>query len=244
MNVVLDPGHGGTAKVGGSSPNNAVGPGGLLEKSVTLEVAIAAQGYLVGLNVECILTRQSDVNVGLADRAYVARDLNADAFVSIHLNASDPHTAQGTETWIYTGANAWSRSLAATVQAGVLGATVERRDRGVKLGTFKVLNPAYHAARTGVCLVEMSFMDTVAEERRLREAAYKDGLARALAVAVHGWLLASDRDRLDALFEDDEGALWTPEDGFEVVNGPLASRSGNGTRRLKRARRVRQGKAQ
>ena len=37
--VVLDPGHGGSVKVGGSSPNNAVGAGGLLEKDLTLDVA-------------------------------------------------------------------------------------------------------------------------------------------------------------------------------------------------------------
>jgi N-acetylmuramoyl-L-alanine amidase len=36
--IVIDPGHGGTTAVGGSSPNNARGPGGTPEKTFTLDV--------------------------------------------------------------------------------------------------------------------------------------------------------------------------------------------------------------
>ena len=37
--VVLDPGHGGTHKTGGSSPNNATSSSGVAEKTMTLELA-------------------------------------------------------------------------------------------------------------------------------------------------------------------------------------------------------------
>ena len=221
MKVVLDPGHGGTAVVGGSSPNNAVGPTGLLEKKVTLDVALFAQTHLVALGVQCTLTRQTDVNLGLADRARVARKMAADAFVSIHFNGSDSHNAQGTETWHYARASARSRSLAAAVQAGAIAAT-GYADRGVKQGTFMVLNPAYHAARTGVCLVEFSFMDIAAEEARLRSADYKDRLAKALARAIYGWLVSvgSAPTGLGALDQTEEQETETsrfPEDGYEAV---------------------------
>ena len=98
-NIVLDPGHGGTIKVGGSSPNNATGPNGLKEKEVTLKVALAAERALAGPGIRVVLTRRSDRNLGIAERAAVARDNRADTFVSVHFNAPGGEVpAQGTET--------------------------------------------------------------------------------------------------------------------------------------------------
>ena len=57
--VVLDPGHGGTAKVGGSSPNNAVGPDGLREKDLTLDIATRVPLRSPGRGT--VLTRTADV---------------------------------------------------------------------------------------------------------------------------------------------------------------------------------------
>lgn len=219
MQVVLDPGHGGTKPVGGSSPNNAIGPTGLLEKTVTLEIAQLTCDVLVSIGVSCDLTRDSDVNLGLADRAHVARDGGADAFVSIHFNGSQNHDAQGTETWIHPRASAETRSLASLVQGGVLGAT-GYRDRGVKDAAFGVLNPADHAQKTAACLVEISFLDIASEEQRLRSASYKASVAQALAQSIYGWLIASGRiptfsASLEALNRKPE----FPEDGFEMLNG-------------------------
>ncbi len=216
MKVVLDPGHGGPSqppKVGGSSWNNAIGPTGLLEKTVTLDVALFAQTHLTALGVQCTLTRQTDVNLGLSERAAVAERIAADAFVSIHFNASDAHNAQGTETFAHTRASAESSSLAASVQAAMVRAT-GYRDRGVKIASFDVINPAYHHAGTAVCLVEVSFMDVAAEEAKLKTAEYKDRIALALAQAIHGWLSANGAlgIAVKAAAEPDD----FPEDGYEL----------------------------
>ncbi|MFO1435660.1 MAG: N-acetylmuramoyl-L-alanine amidase [Gammaproteobacteria bacterium] len=110
--VVLDPGHGGTEKVGGSSPNNATGPCGLQEKTVTLAVALAARDALQGEGVTVLLTRDRDVNLGLAARATVAKRAQAAAFVSIHFNGWTDPTVQGTEVYHDTHATPASRTLA------------------------------------------------------------------------------------------------------------------------------------
>jgi N-acetylmuramoyl-L-alanine amidase len=218
MKVVIDPGHGGLQAVGGSSPNNAVGPNGLLEKSVTLDLALFAQLYLGGLGVECVLTRQTDVNLGLAARADVARRIQADAFVSIHFNASKNHDAQGTETWIHTRASAASRGLAAIVQAGAVAET-RYRDRGVKVNSFEVLNPAYHAPGTAACLVELSFMDIATEEARLRDSTYKTKLANAVGQSIYGWLVALGLTSSDPSIASKVSPTEDfPEDGFEVTD--------------------------
>lgn len=225
MQVVLDPGHGGTQPVGGSSPNNAVGPTGLLEKTVTLEVALLARDVLLSIGVSCELTRSTDVNLGLADRAHVARDGNADAFVSIHFNGSNDHNAQGTETWVHTRASPESRSLASLVQGAILDVT-RYRDRGVKDAGFGVLSPAEHVRKAAACLVEISFLDIASEEQRLRSANYKAALAQALAQSICGWLIANgrvpafgDRPKIG------EPTFIYPEDGYEMLNGELLGNS-------------------
>lgn len=89
--VVIDPGHGG--------PNNgALGAG--REKDVTLAVArrIAAR-IEEATGARVVLTRDGDWHLPLQDRAEMANQLRADAFVSIHCNASDEPGPQGFETW-------------------------------------------------------------------------------------------------------------------------------------------------
>ena len=93
--IVIDPGHGGTKKVGGSSPNNAVAASGVLEKRLTLEYAQVLQTHLESeaiqqifrgkgyCEVKIILTRTTDVNVGISDRVKVARVNKADTFGAI-----------------------------------------------------------------------------------------------------------------------------------------------------------------
>lgn len=189
--VVLDPGHGGTTTVGGSSPNNATGPTGLLEKAVTLDVALRVRPLLQADGIDVRMTRTTDTNLGLAARAHVARDAGADAFVAIHLNGYNG-SAQGTETYHHTNASADSRALAAVVQAEVLKAT-GLDDRRVKKAGYAVLRPAHHHPDTAACLLEISFMDVAAEEARLKTATYKESIAVAIARAVKGWLVADQR---------------------------------------------------
>lgn len=189
--VVLDPGHGGTATVGGSSPNNATGPSGLREKTVTLDIAKRVRPLLAADGITVKMTRTTDVNLGLQARAAIAKAAGADAFVAIHFNGFD-HVVQGTETYHHTNGSPDSRALAHNIQAAVQKATA-LKDRGVKKANFGVLRPASHAASTAACLVEISFMDIAAEEARLRTTAYKNNVAKAIASAIKGWLVADQR---------------------------------------------------
>ena len=109
--IVIDPGHGGTTKVGGSSPNNATAASGVLEKQLTLEYAEVLKTHLESdeiqqifkgkgyCEVKIIQTRTTDVNVGISARVKVARDNKADIFISIHFNGSTGKNARGTETY-------------------------------------------------------------------------------------------------------------------------------------------------
>jgi len=79
--VVLDPGH------GGRDPG-AVGPGGVFEKDVVLEVCRRIKEKLEKRGFRVVLTRDKDVFVKLRERAQIANCAKADIFISVHANAS------------------------------------------------------------------------------------------------------------------------------------------------------------
>ncbi len=92
--IAIDPGHGG-------SDTGAMGPHGLLEKDLCLDVAMRL-GQLIESNIsgaEVVYTRKDDRFVALERRTDIANDANADLFVSIHANSSDIHDVRGVETY-------------------------------------------------------------------------------------------------------------------------------------------------
>jgi N-acetylmuramoyl-L-alanine amidase len=91
--AVLDPGHGG-------KDTGAVGPTGVVEKDVTLDIAHRAARILVGQGVEVLLTRDDDRFVPLEERTARANAFSADLFVSIHCNASESRGHRGVETYV------------------------------------------------------------------------------------------------------------------------------------------------
>jgi len=91
--VVLDPGH------GGHDPG-AVGPRGLEEKTVVLDISKRVRRILRQRgNVIVHLTRESDHFLSLDDRTKFANARGADLFVSIHANAAPTSGASGVETF-------------------------------------------------------------------------------------------------------------------------------------------------
>jgi N-acetylmuramoyl-L-alanine amidase len=91
--VVIDPGHGG-------DETGAKGPGGLLEKDVTLSVARRLKAALEArLGVRVLLTRDADRTMSLDERAALANNNKADLFVSLHVNASMRPSTSGAEVF-------------------------------------------------------------------------------------------------------------------------------------------------
>ena len=93
LTIVVDPGHGGTE-------TGAIGPGGLQEKEITLEIAKKVAATLPrALACRTVLTRDTDVVISLDDRTSIANHEKADLFLSIHANSSRAASAQGSETY-------------------------------------------------------------------------------------------------------------------------------------------------
>jgi len=91
--VVIDPGH------GGEDPG-AIGKSGVKEKVVVLEIAKKLRTALnQEKNLKAFLTRESDYFIPLRKRWIIARQYNADLFISIHANAGFNRNKQGAEVY-------------------------------------------------------------------------------------------------------------------------------------------------
>jgi len=90
--IVLDPGHGGVE-------TGAIGPTGLEEKDLTLDLARRLKVLLERQGVTVVLTRDEDRVLPLDDRTAIANHNRAILFISIHLNASKRKSAVGAETY-------------------------------------------------------------------------------------------------------------------------------------------------
>ncbi len=111
--IAIDPGHGGY-------DTGTVGPHGLLEKDLCLDVGLRL-GELIKENLPgagVVFTRKDDRHVSLEERTAIANDANADLFISIHANSSDSRETRGVETFYLSLATSReSRDLASRENA-------------------------------------------------------------------------------------------------------------------------------
>ncbi len=100
--VVIDAGHGG-------HDTGTIGPTGLTEKDLTLDVA-RRLGELISARFgsEVIYTRSDDTFIPLDERTALANEKQADLFISIHANSSSQRAVRGIETY-YLDRNPSSR---------------------------------------------------------------------------------------------------------------------------------------
>jgi len=130
ITVAIDAGH------GGEDPG-ARGPGGLVEKDVTLAVARRLKALIdAEPGLRAVLTRDDDYFITLQGRTAKARSLRADLFVSIHADAFIRPDAAGSSVFVLseTGASsAAARWLAKRENDADLIGGVRPETRGVIL---------------------------------------------------------------------------------------------------------------
>jgi N-acetylmuramoyl-L-alanine amidase len=91
--IVIDPGHGG-------HDTGTIGPNGLEEKDLVLEVGRRLGKLLqTRLGAEVVYTRKNDTFIPLETRTAIANQQRADLFISIHANSSHDSEARGVETY-------------------------------------------------------------------------------------------------------------------------------------------------
>jgi N-acetylmuramoyl-L-alanine amidase len=191
--VCVDAGH------GGRDSGTVQGP--LLEKNLTLDIALRLQKLLEERHIATVLTRNGDTFIPLERRPEIAA--HCDLLVSIHCNAAETPTAEGIETYVLPAQG--SAPTARLSRPGAqdqrafpnnrcdernlwLGYCLQRqlvaiagtRDRGVRRGRFLVLKASHCPA----ALVECGFLTNEGEGRRLGTEEHRDAIARALCQGI------------------------------------------------------------
>jgi V8-like Glu-specific endopeptidase len=150
LSVVLDPGHGGTARRGNSTPDGARFGDGRMEKQLNYQLAQRVSALLGGAR----LTRGENENRALGERIQAAREGNAAAFVSLHTSAGVPSQSS---VWVHQRATPHSLQLAEMIRRQ-LGPAYGNAQ--VTRGELAVLNPEQHGRGTAACLVEVGCAGT------------------------------------------------------------------------------------
>ena len=178
--IVVDPGHDGTT-LGAVYPD-ASGTK-IYEKDLTLSISNKLKTELEKAGYNVVMTRTGETAGNLYERSELANSVNADLFISIHINASGTvPTFQGLYTY-YHPSSTRSKKFAQAVQSAVCS-TSGAIDRGIASADFVVLRETNMAA----VLVECGFMSNVEELERLKTDAYQQKLAEGITQGVTDYL--------------------------------------------------------
>lgn len=202
--LVFDPGH------GGKDPG-AVGPNGVQEKDIVLDITLRTIKYLKKENFRIYLTRKNDTFISLKRRAVFANEKKADLFISIHCNASKNKGAHGVRTYIYNRiASSREAAEAAKFENKNVG-TFKLLLNDLRKSAFEYLSieaagsiqhclvkslrlkwspteraPFYVLANTNMpsALVEVAFISNPYEEKKLNDSNFREKIAKGIAEGV------------------------------------------------------------
>lgn len=170
MLIALDPGHGGRDA-------GARGPAGTYESDLCWDLASRVAERLVGAGAHVRFTRTEAEGPDATERARRANAMDADLFLSLHLNLHDEPTAEGACTY-YFGRSTAGEAIAEKVQAEL--ATLGLKDCRSHPRSYPILKET----RMPAVLVEPSFITNPDEEKRLLERDFRNHVADAIVSGV------------------------------------------------------------
>lgn len=173
--VVIDAGHGAkdSGAVGISRKN--------YEKAFNLAMALKVESILKqNPKLQVVLTRSDDTFLELKQRVKVAKNLNADVFVSIHANSSGSSASNGTETYYQRSA---SKAFADVMHKYFAPAT-GLADRGIRYGNFHVIRETTMPA----VLLEVGYLSNAKEEATLFDEDFQNRVAQGIADGITAYL--------------------------------------------------------
>ncbi len=174
ITVVVDAGHGGSEK-------GAIGCLGQEEKDINLKIALELAEKLKQLGANVVMTRECDGFVSLNDRVDIAKNNDANIFVSIHLNSigdipMNIHKNKGTSVYYF---NPNSKKLAETVEKSVTKSAGTKKD-GVKTASFAVIRPYNYVG----ILVETAYMTNPCDSVLYNSENFASNVAQGIAEGI------------------------------------------------------------
>lgn len=182
--AVIDAGHGAFTHLGiidvGASHF------GLKEADIVLDIAVRTQKHLESRGWIAVTTRDGDwTPFSLTQRSNLANEVQADVFVSLHLNS---HTSQRAHGLIVFHWRPEDKPLAELLQKR-LSEKLGLRNRGTNIAPFTVLVWSSIPA----VLIELGFLSNRREAMRLSNPQFREKAASVLAAALDEWMLQKRR---------------------------------------------------
>lgn len=178
LTIAIDAGHGG-------DDAGAIGPTGVKEKEINLDVSKKLKKLLEQEGAEVVMTRDSDCCVPLYDRPVKAQEKDSLIMISIHANAladgADPYKKHGTSVFYY---NRESVQLAKTLR-DVLTQELGTKDDGVAMYSLVMTRPTMPLS----VLVEVAYMIHPDEYKLLLDENFRQKAAEALKKGIETYLL-------------------------------------------------------
>jgi N-acetylmuramoyl-L-alanine amidase len=207
--IVIDAGHGG-------HDTGTIGPTGLMEKDLCLDVALRLgkiiEQRLPGADV--VYTRSDDTFVPLEERTNIANQAKADLFISIHANSSRDHGARGIETYyLNLKGSAEAMEVAARENATAQGGVHELQDLVMKIARTEKIDESKELAE--------DIQDSLAKRMQKTSKPVKNrGVRKAPFVVLIGADMPSILTEISFLSNPaDEQLLKKPEQRQKVAEG-------------------------
>lgn len=174
--VVLDAGHGGTAP--GAIYNN------VNEKDINFKIL-----YQIGKDffnsdpskLKVYYTRETDVDISLADRAAFAEKIGADIFVSLHMNANTNKSVYGTEIYYSDSNNKKNKAglnseTLAKLLVNNISYALKTNNRGTRAAKYTVV----HKNTVPAVLIELVFMSNVNDLAKITDSKFQYNAAKTI----------------------------------------------------------------